>query len=65
MSKRTISIILIAASILLIIISLTADLIGIGSYPGINYAQIAGAGVGLAVLIFGIWLLRKASKTKE
>ena len=65
MSKKTISIILIVASILLIIISLTADLIGIGSYPGINYAQIAGAGVGLVVLIFGVWLLNKANKTKQ
>ena len=62
MSKKTISLIIIIVSILLIIVSLTADLIGIGSYPGINYAQLIGAGIGLVALGFGIWLNRKIEK---
>jgi hypothetical protein len=47
----------------LIIISLAADLIGIGSYPGIHWAQITGAGVGLAALIAGGGLRRTALKS--
>lgn len=62
MSKKVLRIIIIVLSSLLIIISLTADFIGIGSYPGINYAQIIGAGVGLVTLIIGIWLLLKSGK---
>jgi hypothetical protein len=65
MSKKTISLIIIIVSVLLIIISLTADLIGIGSYPGINYAQLIGAGIGLAGLVFGIWLNRKKEETRN
>jgi len=63
-SRKTISWVLIIGSLLLIIISLAADLIGFGSYPGIHWAQITGAGVGLAALIAGGWLRRTALKTK-
>jgi len=55
MSKKVISLILIILGGILLILSLTADLIGIGSYPGFNYAQILGAVAGLAALVFGIW----------
>jgi len=62
-SKKTISWIFLIGGLLLLIISLIADLIGIGSYPGINWAQLTGAGVGLAALIFGLWLYRKNKKS--
>ncbi|MEA3326895.1 MAG: hypothetical protein U9R53_06245 [Chloroflexota bacterium] len=55
MSKKVISLILIILGGTFMILSLTADLIGIGSSPGINYAQIVGAVAGLAALIFGVW----------
>lgn len=63
-SRKIVSWVLIIGGLLLIIISLGADLIGIGSYPGIHWAQIAGAGVGLAALIAGGWLRRAAQKPK-
>jgi len=55
MAKKVIRLIFIILGGILLILSLTADLIGIGSYPGFNYAQILGAVVGLAALIFGIF----------
>ena len=55
MSKKVIRLILIILGGILLILSLTADMIGIGSYPGFNYAQILGAFAGLAALLFGIW----------
>lgn len=55
MSKKTISLILIIGGGLFALLSLIADFIGIGSYPGINWAQITGMALGLAVLIFGLW----------
>ena len=55
MSKKVISLIFIILGGILLILSLTADLIGIGSYPGFNYAQILGAAAGLAAFVFGFW----------
>jgi hypothetical protein len=55
MSKKTVSLILIIGGGLFAILSLVADFIGIGSYPGINWAQITGMVLGLAVFIFGLW----------
>jgi hypothetical protein len=58
MSKKTISLIAIIGGVLLSLISLTADFIGIGSYPGINYAQLAGIAVGLVIILVGLRLRR-------
>ena len=54
MSSKTINLLLVFIGGLLILVSLLADVIGIGSYPGINWAQIAGAVVGLALVVIGI-----------
>lgn len=62
MSKKTISLVAIVAGAIITLVSLLADYIGIGSYPGINYAQLAGAGVGLVIVLVGIFLLRTAAK---
>ena len=56
MSKRTIGIVLIIIGVVLAIVSLAADAIGIGSYPGINWAQIVGAAVGIIIALVGVWL---------
>ena len=64
MSKKVIRLIIIILGGILLILSLTADMIGIGSYPGFNYAQILGAVVGLAALIFGIFYGRSTPEKK-
>ena len=52
MSRKTINLVMVGGLVLMVL-SLGADLIGIGSYPGINWAQLTGAAVGLAALIYG------------
>ena len=58
MSRKKISPILIVCGGVLLFLSLIADLIGLGTYPGINWTQLTGIGIGVAVLILGIWLGR-------
>jgi len=55
MSKKSLSLIAIIVGLILMVVSLTADLIGLGSYPGINWAQIVGAVVGLVTVLLGFW----------
>lgn len=62
MSKKNISIILMIGGAVLLILSLAADSVGIGSYPGFHGAQIAGAVIGLVVLVFGYFFRRVAEK---
>ncbi len=59
MWKRIIAIIFIVVGILGAVVSLLADYIGIGRYPGINYAQIIGMGCGLLMIGVGAWLVRR------
>jgi len=58
MSKKTISLVAVIVGVILALISLVADFIGIGSYPGINYAQLAGIAVGLVIILIGLRLRR-------
>ena len=52
----------IVLGVVVLIISLAADSLGIGGAPGIGWKQLTGAGVGLIVMIYGIWLAsRKAN----
>jgi hypothetical protein len=62
MSKKTISLVLMIGGAVLLILSLAADSVGIGSYPGFHGAQIAGAVIGLVVLIIGFFFRRAAEK---
>ena len=62
MSKRTMGYMVIVLGVVVLIISLAADSLGIGGAPGIGWKQLTGAGVGLIVMIYGIWLAsRKAN----
>jgi uncharacterized membrane protein len=65
MSKKTISLILMIGGAVLLILSLTADAIGIGSYPGFHGAQIAGSVIGLVVLVFGYFFRRGKQEGKK
>lgn len=64
MSIKTIGFLLMVGGAILLVISLVADLIGLGSYPGLNWAQLTGAAVGLVVLIVGVWLTIRNPKTE-
>jgi hypothetical protein len=65
MLKKVLTWILIIIGGVGLVLSLIADLIGIGSYPGFNYAQIIGSLLGLAIFIYGIWFLRRKEEKKE
>jgi hypothetical protein len=65
MSNKLVGWIGIIVGVLLILISLGADLIGIGTYPGINSAQLVGMAGGLVVLALGVFVLLKKQKPKE
>jgi len=62
MEKRTQALILIVAGALLALISLLADVIGLGRAPGFGYGQIAGLLIGLAALVAGIVILRQGAE---
>ena len=55
MSKRTIGILLIALGVVIAVVSLAADVIGIGNQLGIGWKQLLGAVIGLIVVLIGVW----------
>ena len=59
MSKKTISLVLMVDGALLALVSLLADLVRIGSYPGFHGAQIGGLVAGVVALAVGFWLGRR------
>jgi hypothetical protein len=64
MKRETIHSVLMAVGVIILVISLFADLVGIGTYPGINVSQIAGIALGLAILIFAYWFGRTGAGEK-
>jgi hypothetical protein len=56
MSKRTIGIVLVIVGVIVLIVSLAADVIGIGNEAGIGWIQLLGAAVGVVVVLGGGWL---------
>jgi hypothetical protein len=60
MNKKTIGLILIVAGLALAALSLGADMIGIGSNPGMHWKQWAGTLAGLLSVVLGWWLGREA-----
>jgi hypothetical protein len=55
MSTKAISLVLLIIGAVLLVLSLFADLIGIGSYPGMHSSQIAGIIVGALLLAMGLF----------
>jgi len=53
------------AGLIIVVVSLLADIIGIGTYPGFNNTQLAGILVGLAFVIIGYLLRRLKPKEKK
>jgi hypothetical protein len=58
-NRKTLGIILLVVGIVLLVLSLTADMIGIGSTAGFGYKQIAGSIVGVVVAIVGYVLMSR------
>ncbi len=65
MSRKTVSYVGMFAGLIMMGLSLLADVIGIGSYPGFNSAQLAGILIGLAIFIVGFILRRLKPKEKK
>ena len=58
--KNTVSIVLIVVGIVILVLSLVADLIGIGGHPGFGLKQTVGTVVGAIVTIVGlVWKFKK------
>jgi len=65
MSNRTIGILIIVVGVLLVVASLAADLIGIGSGGGLGWKQLLGAGVGVLVVAAGVWWMGRGKKVNS
>ena len=59
MNKKTISTLLLVAGIILLILSLGADMVGLGATPIFGYKQILGSVVGAVVVIAGFFMSRQ------
>ena len=61
MSKRTIGLIVLVAGLLLVILSITADAVGIGAEPGFGWKQTLGVILGVLVAAAAAWWTWKKS----
>ncbi len=59
MQKKGLGVALIIIGIIILLISLLADPLGIGGYPGIGTKQTIGIIIGLVICIVGLFLRRK------
>lgn len=59
MPQKTLGLALIILGVILLIISLAADLLGLGAKAGIGWKQLTGAAVGILVFLTGAWLRRR------
>ncbi len=64
MQNKTWGVLLTAVGIIILLVSLFADLIGIG-FPGFGYKQVIGTVVGAILGIIGLMLHRKWARTPE
>ena len=57
--KMDVGIVLLVLGIVLLILSLSADLLGVGTYSGLGYVQIIGIVLGIFAGICGFLMLKK------
>lgn len=55
-AKKIISMLLLVAGIAVLILSVMADRLGMGEYPGYGFKQIAGMIIGAVVAVIGLVL---------
>jgi len=60
--NKTTGMVLCAAGIVVVLISVAADCIGMGAFPGFGYKQIIGTLVGIVMIVVGLGLLPKRVK---
>ena len=58
-SKRIVGIVLLVVGVVVLVLALTADMIGLGGFSGFGRSQIAGAVVGAIVAVVGLVLTRR------
>ena len=56
--KKTVGGVLLGGGILLLILSLLADVLGVGGAPGFGYKQILGTVVGVVAAIRGYFVVK-------
>ncbi len=59
MERKTLSFMVMGFGIIIFLVSLFADLIGIGGFPGLGYKQIIGIVIGAIIGIIGFVFYRK------
>ena len=59
MSNKTLGLILVVGGLLLALVSLAADPVGLGDYPGFGWKQVLGTLVGAAAAVAGLRDLRR------
>ena len=59
MSKRKIGIVLVVLGVVLVIVSLAADVLGIGMGPGIGWKQMIATAGGIIVMLVGFLIAGK------
>ncbi len=65
LSNKTASIVVLVLGIGLLIVSLSADVTGIGDDPGFGPRQTAGTVVGALVTVVGLYLTIKGSQARR
>jgi hypothetical protein len=66
MPRKNIGIVFFVLGLVLLVVSLTADWLGIGNVPGFGVKQILGSIAGAMAAILGAWLaLKKAGRRKQ
>ena len=65
MSKKTIGFLLIILGVVVLVVSLTADVTGLGEGTAIGWKQILGTVAGVIIALDGVWLaLNKPTQMK-
>jgi len=65
MQKKVLSFVIIGVGIIILLVSLFADVIGIGSSPGFGTKQAIGAVIGAIIGIIGFILYRKWGRISQ
>ena len=64
MSRKNLSLILVIGGFLLAVVSLLADVLGIGNRPGFGWNQFSGMTFGIIAVLVGIWMLFRKEEGK-